>query len=219
VDKPFVVYGGHGTGSVIVEAALTLMALPYQVLDQPALSSPLRDQRAAPVNPLRQVPALVLPDGEILTESAAILIWLADRHPQSRLAPAPSAPCRAAFLRWMAFISAQIYALFWVRDDPARLAADEDHQALILARTAERILHCWRIMDAQISPGAYLLGDEPGMLDLDVTVISRWGPRRRKFYAAAPKMADVVRRVDADPRLAALWAERFPFSEGWEGET
>ena len=216
MDKPFVVHGGRGTGSVIVEAALTLMALPYQVLDQPALSSPLRDRH--PVNPLRQVPALVLLDGEILTESAAILIWLADRYPQSRLAPTPSAPGRAAFLRWMAFVSAQIYALYWVRDDPTRLAADEDHQALILARTAERILHCWRTMDAQISPGAYLLGDELGVLDLYVTVISRWRPRRRKFYAAAPKMADVVRRVDADPRLTALWAERFPFATGWEGE-
>jgi GST-like protein len=30
-------------------------------------------------------------------------------------------------------------------------------------------------------------------------------------------MAPVVRRVDADPRLAGLWAERFPFVEGWEG--
>ena len=218
MDKPFVVYGGRGTGSVIVEAALTLLALPYHVIDQAALTSPSRDQRAAAVNPLRQAPALVLPDGEVLTESAAILIWLADRYPEGRLAPPPSDPERAAFLRWMAFVSAQIYALFWVRDDPTRLAADEAHQALILTRTTERILHCWWTMDAQISPGAYLLGDEPGVLDLYVTVISRWGPRRRKFYAVAQKMADVVRRVDADPRLAALWAERFPFTGGWEGE-
>jgi GST-like protein len=218
VDKPFVVYGGQGTGSVIVEAALTLMALPYEVLDQPTLASPQRDQRAAAVNPLRQVPALVLPDGEVLTESAAILVWLADRYPQSQLAPSASEPGRAAFLRWMTFVSAQIYALYWVRDEPGRLAADKAHEAVILARTAERISQCWSAMDAQVSPGAYLLGDEMSVLDLYVTVISRWGPRRRKFYAAAPKMAEAVRRVDADPRLAALWAERFPFVEGWEGD-
>ena len=218
MDNPFTVYGGRGTGSVIVEAALTLLALPYQVIDQPALTNSSRDQRAAAVNPLRQVPALVLPDGAILTESAAILIWLADRYPEGRLAPLPSEPGRAAFLRWMAFVSAQIYALYWVRDEPSRLAADKAHETVILARTAERITQCWRVMDAQISPGAYLLGDEPGVLDLYVTVISRWGPRRRKFYAASPEMAKVVRRMDADPRLTALWAERFPFAEGWEGE-
>lgn len=160
----------------------------------------------------------MLPGGEILTESAAILIWLADRYPRARLAPAPLERARAGFLRWMAFVSSQIYALYWVRDDPARLAADAAHQGLILERTADRISHCWRVMEAQISPRRYLLGDEISVLDLYVAVVSRWGPRRRRFYAAAPKMAEVVRRVDADPRLAALWADRFPFVEGWEGE-
>jgi GST-like protein len=218
VDKPFVVHGGAGTGSVIVEAALTLLGQPYDVVEAPALTSPLRRQRAAEVNPMRQVPALVPPNGEILTESAAILIWLADRYPGARLAPPVSDPRRGAFLRWMAYVSAQIYALFWIRDDLTRLAADPAHEVVIRERTTARILHCWEMMDRQISPGAYLLGDDLGVLDLYVTVISRWGPRRRRFTAAAPKMSDVVRKVDADPRLTALWAARFPFTPGWEGE-
>ena len=54
------------------------------------------------------------------------------------------------------------------------------------------------------------------MLDLYVAVVSRWGPRRQRFYEVAPKMSEVVRRVDADPRLAAFWEARFPFVEGWE---
>ena len=166
---------------------------------------------------MRQVPALVLPGGEILTESAAILIWLADRYPGGRLAPTVSDSRRAAFLRWMAFVSAQIYALYWVRDDPSRLAADPAHEALIRARTAERIAHCWSVMEAQISPGLYLLGDDLSVLDLYVTVISRWEPGRRRFYEIAPRMGDIVRRVDAAPRLADLWARRFPFKAGWEG--
>jgi GST-like protein len=54
------------------------------------------------------------------------------------------------------------------------------------------------------------------VLDLYVAVVSRWGPRRVRFYEVAPRMAEVVRRVDADPRLAAFWAKRFPFFAGWE---
>ena len=73
------------------------------------------------------------------------------------------------------------------------------------------------MMDSQLTPGLYLLGDEMTVLDLYVAVVSRWGPRRKRFYAEAPKMTPVVRRVDEDPRLADFWGERFPFEAGWEG--
>jgi len=71
-------------------------------------------------------------------------------------------------------------------------------------------------MNAQIEPRRFLLGDELGVLDLYVATVSRWSPRRKRFYRAAPKMAEIVRRVDADPRLAEFWNARFPFGEGWE---
>jgi GST-like protein len=217
VDKPITIYGARRSGSVPVEAALTLIGLPYQVVERAPLREVGADEPAHEINPMRQVPSLVFPGGELMTESAAILIWLADRYPEAGLAPAPLHRRRAAFLRWMTFVSAQIYALFWVRDDPSRLSADPGEQARIRARTAERIADCWRVMDEQIQPSRFLLGERIGVLDLYVTVISRWGPRRRRFYEVAPKMAEVVRRVDTEPALEAFWAERFPFAEGWEG--
>lgn len=217
MDKPFVVHGGKGTGSVIVEAALTLLDQPYDVVEEPALTSPGRERRAEAVNPMRQVPALVLPGGEILTESAAILIWLADRYPGARMAPTVGDPRRGAFLRWMTYVSAQIYALFWIRDDVSRLSDDAEEQVRIRARTTERIADCWAMMEAQVDPGLYLQGDTLGVLDLYVTVLSRWGPKRKRFYTVAPRMAEVVRRVDAEPALEDFWAARFPFAEGWEG--
>jgi GST-like protein len=117
----------------------------------------------------------------------------------------------------MVYVPAAIYSMFWVRDEPGRLAADKAAEPVILERTAERIAACWKIIDDQVRPGRYILGDSLSVLDLYVTVVSRWTPRRRRFYEAAPRMADVVRRVDAEPRLQALWAERMPFVDGWEG--
>ena len=211
MDKPFTVYGAKGSGSVPVEATLTLLGLPYEVVEAATWRSEEERAKVRAVNPMLQVPALVTPSGEVLTESAAILISLAERHPQARLAPGPDDPARAAFLRWMVSVPAAIYSMFWVRDDPMRLAADEAGAELIKARTAERIAACWRNMDAQVSPGRFILGEELGVLDIYVAVVSRWSPRRARFYQEAPKMAEVVRRVDAEPRLAAFWAERFPF--------
>lgn len=118
----------------------------------------------------------------------------------------------------MSFISGQVYSLYWIRDVPSRLAPDAAGERLVRERTEARIADCWRIMGAEVDPaGRFLLGDELSVLDLYLAVLSRWGPRRKGFYAAAPNLAPVVRAVDADPRLAALWANRMPFSEGWEG--
>jgi hypothetical protein len=58
------------------------------VIEAPTWEGAAQQAKVAGVNPLKQIPALVTPDGETITESAAILIWLADRFPEARLAPA-----------------------------------------------------------------------------------------------------------------------------------
>lgn len=212
MTEPYVVYGTKGSGSVPIEAALLLADAPYQLMqpappEQPG-SGDISAAEMHRINPMRQVPAVILPSGELMTESAAILIHIAERHPEAGLAPTAGDPRRPAFLRWMAFLASQIYGLVWVRDDPRRLALDAAHEAVIMERTAERRLFCWRIMDAQLRPGRYLLGDDLTVLDLYATVLSSWGPGREPFREAAPRVAAVVERVDQHPRLAPLWAER-----------
>ena len=147
MDKGFTVYGAAGSGSVPVEAALTLLGLSYDVVEAPTWEGEEQQAKVAPVNPMRQIPALVLPSGEVMTESAAILIWLADRYAPGELAPWPEDEARAAFLRWMVYVPAAIYSMFWVRDEPSRLAGDDPaQQALIRERTADRVAECWRVM-------------------------------------------------------------------------
>ena len=81
------------------------------------------------------------------------------------------------------------------------------------------VAQCWRDMDAQLPRGfRYLLGDRLTVLDLYVTVVSRWQPRRLRFYREAPRMAEVVRRVDAEPRLMNHWTARYPFVADWESQ-
>lgn len=218
MNGQYVVHGAPGTGSVAVEAALTLLGEPYAVVDRRTWKELADSEEMARVNPLRQVPALVLPSGELMTESQAILTYLADSHPAAGLSPAWDDPLRPRFLRWMSFLSAQVYALYWIRDLPSRMAEGPKGEALVKARTLQRIAECWQVMDGQVAPaGRFMLGDEISVLDLYLAVLSRWGPRRKGFYAAAPGLAPVVKAVDAEPRLAALWAARMPFADGWEG--
>lgn len=210
------VYGAEGSGSVAVEAALTLVGIPYDLIEGATWEDESACERVAAANPMRQIPTLVWPDGEIMTESAAILIDLADRHPQARLSPAWDDPSRRQFLRWMVYVSSAIYSLHWIKPDVSRIGAPSRLREEVVDAVHDRIEFCWKNMDAQLTPGKYLLGDHLTVLDLYVTVVSRFGPWRKRFYAAAPKLGLVVKRVDEDPRLAEFWARRYPFEEGWD---
>ena len=167
-------------------------------------------ERVAPVNALRQIPTLVLSNRQVLTESAAILIHLADQHPEARLAPALDDARRAQYLRWMVYVSSAIYSLHWIKPDVRRIGAPASERESVVNAVHDRIAFCWAHMDSQLAPGRYLLGDELTVLDLYVTVVSRFGPWRERFYAVAPRMTPVVQRVDAEPRLQQFWRARFP---------
>src|SRR5690606_1301939 len=104
------------------------------------------------------------------------------------------------------------------RDEPERIAGD--NKAVypeLLQRTADRIAHCWNVMDSQLTPQLFLLGQQMSVLDIYVTVASRWTPVRRRFYQVAPGMAEVVRRVDGFVQFKDFWAWRFPFNTDWDG--
>ena len=102
----FTLYGRTGSGSAAVEALLDELGLAWQF---EAVPHPNPESYLA-INPLGQVPALRLPDGQVMTESAAMMIYLADLNPQAGLAPLPASSQRAAFLRWMTFLAASTYS-------------------------------------------------------------------------------------------------------------
>lgn len=203
-------YGAQASGSVAVEATLTLLGIPYTLIEGATWAESQARERVAPVNAMRQIPTLVPANGQVLTESAAILIHLADQHPEARLAPALDDARRAQYLRWMVYVSSAIYSLHWIKPDVRRIGAPESERDCVVNAVHDRIAFCWAHMDSQLAPGRYLLGDELTVLDLYVTVVSRFGPWRERFYAVAPHMTPVVRRVDGDPRLQQFWRARFP---------
>ncbi len=202
-------YGAAGSGSVAIEAALHLLGQPYRVIEGATWELESARERVAQDNPMRQVPTLVYPDGEVMTESAAILLDLADRFPEAGLAPPLGSPQRRQYLRWMLYVSSQVYALYWVKADPTRVGAPRTLGRAVVDAVHQRIAHCWHEMDRQLRPGTYLLGEQLTMLDLYVNVISRFGPWRERFREVAPGLAEAVRRVDEHPRLRELWLQRF----------
>jgi GST-like protein len=206
-------FGSAASGSTAVEAALILLGIDFDLIEGATWAEEAARVRVGATNPMRQIPTLVDDRGRVMTESAAILIHLADAHPQARLAPLVGDSRRPEFLRWMVFVSSAIYSLHWIKPDVTRIGARPEQRDQVVDAVHDRIAFCWSVMDAQVTPGRYLLGDELTVLDLYVAVVSRFGPWRERFHEAAPRMTPVVERVDADPRLQNFWRARFPLED------
>lgn len=101
-------YGRPGSGSGAVEAVLRLAEIDCEIVDLSRWAEGEPPAELLAVNPLGQV-TLILPDGGIMTELAAICVHLADLHPSCGLSPSVSEPSRAAFLRWMFYLAANVY--------------------------------------------------------------------------------------------------------------
>ena len=173
----------------------------------------LRDEPARAemiaLNPLGQVPVLQLPSGEVMTESAAITLHLADLMASDALVPGPRSPERPAFLRWLVFIVANIYPTFTYADVPGRfvsdpVAADSFRQAV--DRYAETL---WLQFGAA-APGPWALGDRFSALDIYVAVMTRWRPGRGWFASHLPHLSAIADRVAAHPRIGPVMARNFP---------
>ena len=193
-------------GSMIAEAALALSKLPYQVEMIPyGEPGPQRD-RLLSLNPLGQVPALLLPDGRVMTESAAIILHLADEAPRAGLTPSAQDPMRPLFLRWLAFIVAAIYPTFTYGDDPNRWASDETSGKHLRKATDEHRKELWLYFAAQNPCAPWVLGETFSALDLYVAVMNMWRPGPAWFKKECPALAAIAARVGKLDALRAVWA-------------
>ena len=198
-----------GWGSVLVEAQLAWYGLPYEIEDLDDLfKSTEARERLRPVNPLAQVPTLVLPDGQVLPESAAITLHLVDATQSADLVPAPGENVRAAFLRWLVFLVANIYPTFTYADDPARFVEGEATQQVFETNVGAYRQRLWRQVETVVGAPSFL-GPRFSALDIYIAVMTRWRPRRGWFEAECPHLYAVALRADGEPRLAGVWRRNF----------
>jgi GST-like protein len=208
--KTSVLHGNPGWGSAIVEAQLDWYGLPYQFeACGDVFESAEARQRLQPLNPLAQVPTLVLPDGTVMTESAAITLHLADLTGRDDLVPGPAAPERAVFLRWLVYLVANVYPTFTYVDVPTRFVKDEAAAQGFKTEIDAYAQRLWLAVEA--AAGApWFLGDRMSALDIFLVVMTRWRPRRAWFEQHAPKLHAAALRAEAVPALGPMLARNFP---------
>jgi glutathione S-transferase len=158
--------------SLIVRLALEEIGLPYRTA---LVDRSRNEQRSAAylrLNPTGLIPALETPEGP-MSETGAILLWLSETH--GTLAPAPGAPERGAFLKWLFFTANTLHADMRLHFYPARHAGSKDAIPDFSEVTQARIEgHIGLLETVAATRPSWLSPASPSVLGYYVAAILRW---------------------------------------------
>lgn len=206
----YTLYGQAGSGSMIVEAAFALAGVSVDVVAVAWEDLGWESEALRSLNPLGQLPTLILPDGQVMTESAAMILHLADHHPLAGLAPAVGHQQRDAFLRWLTFLVAAVYPTFTYGDEPERWV-EGDYAAsgkLLRGTNAHREL-LYRHLET-VAGDSWFLGDTFSAIDLYLWLMRHWRPGMEWFQRECPRLHAIGERTGQLPAVARVQRRNFP---------
>ena len=208
----YTLYGKKGSGSASIQVALGIIDAPFRIVETASWDTNDAFVELLKINPLGQIPTLVLEDGSVLTESAAILIHLGSAHPESGLLPR-DAPARAQAIRGLVFIAANCYSAISIIDYPERWCADADTDDAVKDRiragTRARLHKHWEMFADFFPARPYLGGTELGALDLFAAVVSKWSGSRKHLEKTRPAFYETLMRIEGHPKVAPVFARHW----------
>lgn len=187
-------YASPATASQVVHWMLIELGVPFEV---EMLDFDGHDQKSDDylrLNPNGVVPTLIV-DGRPVTETGAILMLLAERHPEAGFAPAFGSPERAEWLQWMVWLAngpMATYRLWFYDADLPGI----DREAL-----RARLEGYWDLVDAHLAGREFMVGDRISTVDFQLAMLTRWSRNMPKAATAWPNVAAYVNRMRARPGL------------------
>jgi glutathione S-transferase len=153
------------------------------------------------VNPKNYVPALVLDNGEVLTENVAVLQYIADRNPAAKLAPPAGTMERYHLMEMLSFINSEIHKAF---SPLFRESAPEAMKQYCRDNLGARLDY----LEKAVAKKTFLMGEQYTVADPYLYVVLGWGQHVGVDIARWPQLKQLCERVAARPHtLEALKAE------------
>ena len=153
------------------------------------------------VNPKGYVPTIKLDDGNILTEGAAVLQYIADQNPASGLAPKAGTMERYRLQEWLTYIGTEIHKTFSPLFNKAVSSEVKDRALELLTRRLGYV-------ETQLASKPYLMGNSFTVADAYLFVVVSWSNRVGFDLAQFPRIQDCLSRIALRPAVqAAMKAE------------
>jgi glutathione S-transferase len=199
----FTLYMRSGSGSAAVEAVLAECGAECSLVEVPRSGLGFEDYLA--INPRGEVPSLRLPDNSLMTESAAIVIYISDLYPSANLAPALSSPLRATYLRWMLYFASSVYMADLRFFYAARYSVDSSAEAGIKAKAEVDLNRDFDIFANALGRGPYILGEVFSAVDLYAAMLMSWMPDIKALFARHPNLEKYYNLIAARPKTNLIW--------------
>ncbi len=199
-------YYSPGAASLVIHWLLIELDLPYELKLLDFESKQQKSPDYLKLNPSGVVPTLVI-DGEVLTESVALLMHLADLHPSNALAPPVGSLARARYYQWLLYLANVVQPLFRNWYYPAEAAGEANVEA-VKDSARKRIEVCWQTIDDHLGKnGPWLLGDKLSAADFHLTMLLRWSRNLPKQAIEWPNLARMATTMKARPSFKRLYEE------------
>ena len=210
-------YWAENTGAIAPQMLLEEIGVDYErrVIDIDAGEH--RDRGYLAINPRAQIPTLILPDGEILTESGAIVVHLADRHADAGLLPEPGSNARARVLRWLFYAVANLYEADLRVYYAADYVADPACTEAVLTQARRDLDRHWDLLESQLGDGPCFLGERFSLLDPYLLMLAYWHEQVDALLARCPRLARICASVLERPACRRVWREHHPADPGSTG--
>lgn len=194
-----------GNASLFPHMLLRELGVPFalRLVDRDADAQ--RSAAYLALNPNGKIPVLV-DAGRPIFETVAIALHLADAHPQAGLAPAPGAPDRADYYRWMAVIANTLQAEMRAWFYPHEFTTDPNGAEAVKAAVGARLNGAFERIAAQLAEGPWVLGERFSAADLYLLMMVRWGRTLPRPAREIPALGAHADRVLARPAVQATFA-------------
>lgn len=192
-------YASPATASQVVHWMLIELGAPFEVEMLDFDDKAQKSEDYLRLNPNGVVPTLIV-DGRPVTETGAILMLLAERHPEAGFAPAVGSPERAEWLQWMVWLAngpMATYRLWFYDADLPGI----DREALRV-----KLEGYWDQVDAHLAERTFIVGDTITTVDLQLAMLTRWSRNMPKPATRWPNLAAYVNRMRARPGLREVHA-------------
>lgn len=203
----YTLYWSAMSGTIAVQTLLEEAGIAY---DEVRLDTDAGEDRYPwfrALNPSGRLPAVKLPDGDVIGDAAAITLALGERHHDSELLPQPGDSDRAAFLHWLLYLASSGEAVLVRLAHPEQFTADARAIGPVRDVAYRHAEELFEVIERVMDGNPYFLERGYTMLDIFLEMLTLWHPERDAMLARHRQLATLCGAVEARPAFARVLAE------------